>query len=531
MSGVSADKGRSAIILALMVTFGGFVFGLDAALISGTFGYLVPEWSLTPEQVGWVGGAAGLGVLPALLLTGLFVDWIGRKGALIIIALLYLLSAIGSAFAPNYELLGWARFLGGMAFASLSVSAMYLGEVAPAEKRGMMVSMNQLAIVIGLLAAFLINYFIQQVAGNPGWPEAIGLGEYTWRWMLGIEIPFVVIWLILLLQIPESPRWLVLRGRKEEATQVLERLLPAQEVPAALAEIEQNIAEETGGKGQRNVLEQLVLLFSPGIRLALLIGLILVVVQPTTGINAINTYAPMVFSQAGIGTDAAFATTVWLGVVSVAGTVAAIMLIDRIGRRTILMTGLVAAALGLGAGALGFSQASYGFDQEEVAALPAGIDRAALAPLIGEQFADDVALKKGLAEALGDDVFAANEGALLEAATDLNVALVLGGVLLFIFAFQFSIGPIMWVILSELFPTAVRGVAIPVCGLLLSGVNFIIQYFFPIQLAHWGAMSICAFYAGACVLGLIFLGWLLPETRGKTIEQISRQLGMKKAQA
>lgn len=522
------QSNRRAITLALMVTFGGFVFGLDAALISGTFGYLTSQWSLSPGQVGWVGGAAGLGVLPALFLTGLFVDWIGRKGALIIIALLYLLSAIGSAFAPNYEFLGWARFLGGMAFASLSVSAMYLGEVAPADKRGMMVSINQLAIVFGLLAAFLINFGIQQWADQPGWPETIGLHVYTWQWMLGIEIPFVVLWLVMLLRIPESPRWLILRGQKEKAAAVLERLLPASEVHAAIAEIEQNIAEETHGEGQRNIFDQIGLLFTPGIRLAMLIGIILVVVQPTTGINAINTYAPMVFSQAGIGVDAAFATTVWLGVVSVAGTLAAIMLIDRIGRRTILMVGLVAAALGLSACALGFSKARYSLDSESVGALPAEIDRSALAPLIGEQFIDDVALKSRLKEVLGSEVFAANEGALLEAATDLNIALVLGGVLLFIFAFQFSIGPVMWVILSELFPTAVRGVAIPVCGLVLSGVNFVIQYFFPIQLASWGAMSIFAFYAGAVLVGLALLGWLLPETKGKSIEQIAAELGMGK---
>lgn len=525
-----SSKERRALVLALMVTFGGFVFGLDAALISGTFGYLVPQWSLSPAQVGWVGGAAGLGVVPALLLTGLFVDWLGRKGTLLIIGALYLISAVGSAFAVNYEMLVAARFLGGMAFASLSVSAMYLGEVAPADKRGMMVSINQLAIVIGLLAAFLINFGIQQWAGAPGWPEAIGLGDYTWQWMLGIEIPAVVIWLLLLTRIPESPRWLALRGRSDEAESVLSRLLPQAEVPAALAEIEASIAEETGGKGQQDIVQQLALMFSPGIRLALLIGIILVVVQPTTGINAINTYAPLVFSQAGIGTDAAFATTVWLGVVSVAGTLAAIALIDRIGRRTILMIGLVAAALGLGACAMGFANAQYGLNEETVAALPEAIDRDAVTPLIGTQFADDVALKRGLSEALGPDVYAANEGALLEAATELNIVLVLGGILLFIFAFQFSIGPVMWVILSELFPTAVRGLAIPLCGLILSGVNFFIQYFFPIQLANWGAMAIFAFYAGAVIIGLVLLGWLLPETRGKSLEQIAHELGMKKAQ-
>ena len=520
----TAARNRRAIMLSFMVSFGGFVFGLDAALISGTFRYLTPEFSLTPDQVGWIGGSAGFGVLPALLLTGFIVDRLGRKGTLLIIGALYLISAVGSALAQSYEQLVIARFLGGMAFASLSVSSMYLGEVAPPDKRGMMVAINQLNIVIGLLAAFLANYFIQAWSEQPGWPQAIGMGAYTWQWMFAVEIPAVILWIAFLLRIPESPRWLVLRGRNKEAAGVLSRLLPEHEVPPAIRDIERTISEETSGKGQQGTFEQLRLMFSPAIRLATLVGVVIVIVQPSTGINAINTYAPMVFAQAGVGVDASFSSTIWLGVVSVIGTGAAILLIDSIGRRTILLFGLTGAALGLGACAIGFANARYEVQASAIANLPADVDRMAVTSLAGQQFDSDVALKKALADKLGGEVYAANETELLQASIDLNVGLVFGGILLFIFAFQFSIGPVMWVVLSELFPTAVRGVAIPACGVVLSGVNFVIQTAFPWQLANWGAMTIFAFYVVACLTGLVFLAWLLPETRGKTIEEIASAL-------
>lgn len=520
----ASARTRRAINLSLMVSFGGFVFGLDAALISGTFGYLTPEFALTPEQVGWVGGSAGFGVLPALLLTGFIVDRLGRKGTLLIIGALYLISAVGSVAAQSYEQLVIARFLGGMAFASLSVSSMYLGEVAPPDKRGMMVAINQLNIVIGLLAAFLANYLIQGWANQPGWPQTLGMGQYTWQWMFGVEIPAVLLWIVFLLRIPESPRWLVLRGRKEEAARVLSGLLPEEEVPSAVAGIEATIAEETNGQGQQNTWQQVKLMFSPAIRLATLVGVVIVIIQPSTGINAINTYAPMIFAQAGVGVDASFSSTIWLGVVSVIGTCAAIFLIDSIGRRTILLLGLTGAALGLGACALGFANASYRVDEAAIAGLPSAIDRDSMTELVGQNFSDDVELKAALLDKLGTEAYAANETELLQASIDLNVALVFGGILLFIFAFQFSIGPVMWVVLSELFPTAVRGVAIPACGLVLSGVNFVIQTAFPWQLANWGAMTIFVFYVGACLVGLLFLAWLLPETKGKTIEQIAAAL-------
>ncbi|NHN38381.1 sugar porter family MFS transporter [Pseudomaricurvus alcaniphilus] len=513
----------TAFRYALIVALGGFIFGLDAALISGTVRFISTEFGLSDLQVGAVVSAPGFGVIFALLVTGQICNRLGRKNALLIIAALYLVSALTSVVAPNFELLVAARFLGGLAFTSLSVASMYIGEVSPPEMRGKLVSMNQINIVFGLSAAYFANYAILQ-ASNSGadWVDSVGITAYTWRWMLAVEVVPAAIWLGLLLTIPESPRWLILKGRLDDARRVMARIMP-------LATIEQHISEiresASHGHADKNLRAQIADLFDPRIRTAMIIGLTVAIVQPITGINAIMFYAPTVFEQVGIGTDAAFMQSVIVGLVSVVFTLIALVLIDRLGRRPLMMFGLAWAALSLFACSWGFADAVYLLDAEALAQLADKVDVSLLQGALGIEYSSDVMFKEALRGLLGDTAARAYESDLLQSAIHINTTLVLLGITGFIAAFHISVGPIMWVLFSEIFPIHVRGIAIPCFALLTAVVNYFVQQFFPWQLTNMGAAEIFLFYAVAVTIGLVALFKLLPETKNKSIEEIEIALG------
>jgi SP family arabinose:H+ symporter-like MFS transporter len=530
----SVDTNRRALFLAIMVCFGGFVFGLDAALVSGTKTYVMRDLGADAIGFGYAVSAPGLGVVFALMITGFVCDRLGRRTTLLIIGWLYLISAVGAVFSQTLWQLVAFRFLGGLAFASLSVSSMYVGEIAPPAKRGLLVAVNQLNIVVGLFAAYLANYFIQGwVASGSSIAAATGMDRYTWQWMLGVQIPPSILWIVFLHRIPESPRWLLLKGRREEAARVMRGLVPAGEAERSVVEIDAMIQTELAQNSgrQEGSWQRLARMFSPTIIRATIIGLIIAAVQPTTGINAIMFYAPYVIEQSGVGADASFLVPVVNGVFSIIATSLALVFIDRIGRRTILLGGLAVAAISLLACSLSFASATYRIDAPQVAQLPAEIDRAALTPLVGVTFDNDVALKQALNGALGKAVAETHEAELLKAATSINLWVVLIGIAAFVAAFQFSIGPIMWVILAEIFPTGVRGVAIPACALLTALINYFVQQLFPWQLVNFGAASVFGTYALCVALGFAALWRMLPETKGRSIEDIAATLAIRKAVA
>ncbi len=501
-----------------IVALGGFVFGLDAAVISGTVGFITSEFNLSDLQIGAVVAAPGFGVIFALLATGILADKWGRKRTLQLIALLYLVSASWSALAPNFEHLVAARFLGGLAFTSLTLAAMYIGEIAPSKMRGKLVAMNQLNTVIGLSAAYFINYLILQ-ASNSGaaWVDNLGITQYTWRWMLGSEVIPAALWFLLLFTIPRSPRWLFLNGKIQEAKQVLGQLMPAAVVELESARILENLAKEDHNLTVR---EQLKKLFSPGMRLIFWLGLAYAIVQPITGINAILFYAPTVFEQLGIGTNAAFMQAVFVGVVSLIFASLALLYIDKLGRRTMTLLGLTWAVASLSLCALGFNQATYLLTPESLETLTEVLDVSRLTSLVGIEFSSDVAFKNALHEVLEPSQVRDHASELIQSAGQIPVAIILTGILSFIAAFQFSVGPIMWIVFSEIFSTQVRAVAIPAFALVVSVVSYFVQQFFPWQLTHMGARDIFIFYAVTSAIGLIALYKLLPETKGKTIEEI-----------
>ncbi|GAB5379492.1 MAG: hypothetical protein Alis3KO_28880 [Aliiglaciecola sp.] len=504
---------RRAFLYAAIVTLGGFVFGLDAAVISGTVRYITVEFGLSDLEVGAVVSAPGFGVLFALIVAGAICESVGRKKTLILVAALYTVSALLSAIATSYEMLVGARFIGGLAFASLSIASMYIGEIAPSSQRGKLVSMNQIMIVVGLTAAYFSNYFlIEFMAESPD----------VWRWMLGMEIVPALIWMLLLFVVPQSPRWLLCKGKKGAAKAQLLKLVGPQRIEQ---EFEDLVQSKMGEKGAHLSLgKQFKAMFEKHYRKAVLIGIVFAFVQPLTGVNPILFYAPMVFEQTGIGTNASFASTLIIGVVSFLFTALAIVLVDRLGRRPLVNSGLVASGICLLLCFFAFKQATYTFTEESIENLNNAVPELSFDRLQGQTFNSDTSFKAAVSETIGHDVFKANESVIIQNTISMNGTLVLIGIVGFIAAFHVSIGPLMWVVFSEIVPIQIRGVAIPTFAMVCSIISFLMQFFFPWQLSNFGAADVFLSYALASGLGLLLLYKMLPETKNKSIEEVDEML-------
>lgn len=512
---------KNAFTYAIIVALGGFIFGLDAALISGTINYLVQEFSLSDLELGTVVSASGFGVLFALPFAGYASNLFGRKKTLIIIAAVYVLSAIFSAMAPSYWALVFARFLGGLAFTSITMASMYIGEIAPAKYRGKLVSMIQINIVIGLTLAYFANYFIQHgMSSGADWAESLGLADNTWRWMLGVEIIPALLWFLLLFIIPNSPSWLIYKGRIQEAKTSLKKLLPIDEIEDYVLEKQESLGNNTES---RSIVSQLLEILGKPMRITFIIALTFAIAQQATGINAILFYAPVVFEQVGLGTDASFVQAIWIGLSSLFFTVLSLMLIDKLGRRPLVIWGMLWIILSLGVCSYGFYNARYTLTEAAISGIEIQ-NKSKLDVLIGIEFSSDIEFKEALTETLGVTEARNASSILLQKATQINASLILFGILSFIAAFHFSVGPIMWVLFSEMFPISLRGIAIPLFALVTSITSYLVQQFFPWQLATMGASSIFLFYAAMVGVGLVILFRYLPETKNLSIEEIQLAL-------
>jgi len=507
---------RKTILVAFVVSLGGFLFGFDAGIISGVMSYAAPEFDLSDAQNGWVVSSPSFAAMIAMLIAGRLSDLIGRKKILIGVAFLYALSALASAYAFSYESLYIARMIGGLAFgAALILAPMYIAEISSAENRGMLVSIQQLNIVLGFFAAFLSNYYFNHFNGAP---DSILNDDTVWRWMLGVEFFPAILYFILLFFVPRSPRWLYANNMEDEAQQVLESIHGSEQAKVEMEAINKSISEKDQerkvGIGE---------LFQPALRYILLVGLSLGILQQATGINAVYFYATSIFKQTGIGTDAAFSSGVLLSFTTVIFTLAAIFLIDRMGRRPLLLIGITGIAISLLLCAYGFSQARYQLDASDIAALEAsGVT--GLSSLEGAVFESDVVFKNEIKELIGNQEFARNEGNILEAAIDMNSTLVLVGILGFIACFAFSLGPVMWVMLSELFPNLYRGLAIGVIGFVNSFVSWLIQQIFPWELSNLGSATTFLIYGLIAAFGVLLLLRILPETKGRSLEELEEML-------
>ncbi|MGL6259464.1 sugar porter family MFS transporter [Vibrio sp. WXL103] len=511
---------RNAMKYALIVAFGGFVFGLDAAIISGTVRYISVEFGLTDLQIGTVVSAPSLGAIIALLFAGKIADAYGRKNTLLLIAALYVVSALGSALAPNFEVLVAARFLGGLAFSSLSLASMYIGEVAPSRLRGKLVSANQFNIVIGLSGAYFINYYLVVNA-----TDSIYLlsSAGIWRTMLGSELIPAFVWLGLLCTVPESPRWLIAKGREDEAKAVLKNLNKEEEVTPLFNEIKSSL-QTTDALSFGN---QVKTLLTNKYRTALIIGVAIAIIQGATGMNAILFYAPTVFEQVGFSGDIAFQQSLYIGLTSIVFTLVAIAFIDKLGRRPLLLIGLACALVSHLTCWYGFNSAQFVLTEADLVTLSASLDVSVLEPMKGITYLTDVEFKEALAAIYPLSEYRLHEGLIIETAISVNPYLVLFGILGFIAAFHISIGPIMWVLFSEIFPNSIRSAAIPTAAIVTSITSYFIQQFFPWQLANLGAANTFLIYAAFSGIGLLLIMKLLPETKDKSIEEIEELLANK----
>ncbi|MFS1423080.1 sugar porter family MFS transporter [Shewanella sp. 10N.286.48.B5] len=515
-------RSHSVYYCALVVAIGGFIFGLDAALISGTVRFVTSEFGLSDMQIGTVVSAPGFGVIFALLVTGFICDKIGRKKTLVLISFIYIISAVLSVIATSFESLVIARFIGGLAFTSLSVAAMYIGEIAPSHLRGKLVSIIQINIVVGLSIAYFVNYGILSFSES-GHPlvTSLGIDTHTWRWMLAVEIIPAIIWFLLLLNIPQSPRWLIMKRKEAKAKEIINQFNNTTHCDDEIAQIQASLKDHDE---KASFIELFKSLFDTKVRSVMIIALTIGIVQQITGINAIMFYAPTVFEQLGIGTDAAFFQAVVVGLVSIVFTIVAILLIDKLGRRPLVIWGLATATVSLFACFWGFHSATYTLTDQALIALAAEINIGDLSSMANVVYQSDVEFKDALIQIMGEADAKLYESQILQSAASINANLIIGGIIGFIAAFHFSIGPIMWVLFSEIFPTHIRGVAIPVFAFITSFVSYLVQQFFPWQLSVFGADEIFLFYAICGAIGFVLLYKIMPETKNKTIEEIEMLL-------
>ena len=438
-----------------------------------------------------------------------------------IAAVLFAVSAIASAVAPDFLSLVVARMIGGLGVgAALIVAPMYIAEIAPAGQRGRLVSLNQLNIVIGISVAFFSNYLILTVGqSDSALAEALRVGDWGWRWMLGVETLPAVLYFLALMLVPESPRWLAMHGRDDEALQVFARVNGGEQASAELAAVRASLKAELAEP--RASIRQL---FQPAMKLVLTIGISVAILQQITGINSVFFYAPMIFEQSGIGTDASFMQAILVGIVNLVFTIIAILLIDKLGRRPLLGFGLAGIAVCMLTLAYGFGTATYTLTSDAIDALPAEIDRGRIVALKDVVHDSDVAFRKAISERIGADVFRQNESQLVSAAITINPMLILLGILGFVASFSVSLGPVMWVLFSELFPNQLRGLAISFAGLVNSAVSFGVQLVFPWELENLGNSGTFLAYGVFALLGLGFVMRILPETKGRSLEELEKLL-------
>ena len=336
--------------------------------------------------------------------------------------------------------------------------------------------------------------------------------------MLGVELIPALFYFIFLFFVPRSPRWLYLKDKFEEAKKVLNQIHGKERGSIEITSIEKNINADKN-KSALKIKD----LLKPSLRFILVVGLIVGVLQQITGINAVYFYATSIFKQTGIGTDAAFSSGILLSTITVIFTFVAMYLIDKMGRRPLLLVGTAGIAVSLLLCAYGFSQATYQLSQEKINQFEFSQSEKLL-PFADKVYENDVDFKNDLKTALGNKIYSKNDGAILEAATNINANLVLIGILGFIACFAFSLGPVMWVLLSELYPLKYRGLAIGVIAFVNSLISSLVQLIFPWELSNLGNALTFFLFGAVALIGFFILLKVLPETKGKSLEELEMEL-------
>ncbi len=437
---------KTIYLLTVVAALGGLLFGYDTAVISGAIGYLQIRFELSAVMTGWAASSAIIGCIFGALFAGGLSDRFGRKKILFLAAVLFGVSAVGSAIPQNITQFTIARFIGGVGVGTASIlSPLYITEMAPASIRGKLVSVYQLAIVVGILLIFFVNMLVQGM-GDEIWNINTG-----WRYMLGSETIPAVLFLAAIMFIPESPRWLMKENKDSQALDILKKIHTPEKAKEISREIKSALQEQKGTFKE---------LLTGRYRKTLLIGILLAVFSQVQGINAIMYYAPVIF--AGIGSESAYGQTVIIGLINLLFTLVAIWLVDKSGRRNLLLAGGVGMFLSLA--------------------------------LIGTAF------------------YFSMGGYIL-----------MIFILSYVACFAASFGPVTWVYISEIFPLKMRGMAISAATLALWSSVYLVTQFFPVLLEGLGAAFTFWIFCAMSVLGFIFVFMNVYETKGKSLEEIERQ--------
>ena len=430
---------------------GGLLFGLNMAGISGAVDMIKGQFSLTDSGLGTVAALLTFGCLIGALFTGTFTEKFGRKKVMITTAVLYIISALGCALAESATMLTIFRVLSGLAVGGTSVVApMYISEIAPAKNRGRLVSFNQFAITIGIVLAYIFDYLL------------IGFGDNAWRYMLVVPAVFGVLFLIfLLVKFPESPRWLLAHGRKDEAIKVLANIGGSALVTEELPEMESTLLAE-----QKKEKMSFGELFKGKTGKIVLIGTLIAALQQITGINAVIMFSPDIFQAAGSAKGDSVMQAMIVGLVNFLMTIVALWLVDKRGRKTLLLWGAVGMIVSL----------SY----------------------LTLEFAKPVQ----------------------------NGAGVLVALLVYISFFAASFAPVMWVIISEIYPNRIKGVAMSFSTAVSWLCTFLTVYFAPVIHGALGLQYLFGIFGVFSIVAFVFVKFWIPETKGKSLEQIEKELGL-----
>lgn len=451
------------VFLSVVAALGGFLFGYDTAVISGTIAQVTEQFGLDALQQGWYVGCALIGSIIGVLFAGILSDKFGRKSTMILSAILFSTSAIGCAVSTDFNQLVIYRIIGGVGIGVVSIiSPLYISEVAVAQYRGRLVSLYQLAVTIGFLGAYLVNYqLLGYSMSNPdvstAWWNLVFVSE-VWRGMLGMETLPAIMFFIIIFFIPESPRWLILKGKEEKATNILERIYTSsKEALFQLTETKSVLSSESKSEWK--------LLLQPGIRKAVIIGVCIAVLGQFMGVNAVLFYGPSIFENAGLSGGDSLFYQVLVGLVNTLTTVLALVIIDKVGRKKLVYYGVSGMVISL--------------------------------VLIATYF-----------------IYGESWG--------ISSIFLLIFFLFYVFCCAVSICAVVFVLLSEMYPTRVRGLAMSIAGFALWIGTYLIGQLTPWMLQNLTPAGTFILFAIMCVPYMLIVWKLVPETTGKSLEEIER---------
>ena len=433
-------------LVSMVAAIGGLLSGFDTAVVAGAIGFMKQHFDLNEMQVGWAVSCLIIGCIAGAASAGVVGERFGRKKTLITAAILFIIGSIGAAIPDTFNQYIVFRMIGGVGIGITStLCPLYNAEIAPAKYRGRLVALNQLATVTGIFLVYFTNLWIAGL-GDEAW----GITT-AWRWMFAFNVIPGTLFLVLLFVVPESPRWLIKHGKAAQALPILLRIhgetLAKQEVldiKASFKEVNSSIRQ----------------LFSPGIRIALIVGVGLAVLQQVTGINAVMYYAPEIFKETGAGTDAALIQTILVGLINFLFTILAIWLIDRVGRKVLLLIGSSIMTISLAVIGLAFHSGNT------------------------------------------------------------SGPIVLIFILVYVAAFAISLGPVVWVLISEIFPNRIRAKATAIASMALWLGNYVVSQSFPPMLASAGPAITFWIFGVLSLVTFVFTWRIVPETKGKSLEDI-----------